>query len=418
MLLRRRRRALLICVAAVSLLGFMYHMMSPRSSKSTDTQQKVHSVHAEGEAEEGLVRFRRLLEDYTPYHKSWATAVKSGEKSNLPVLVFTCPETSCDKIGDLVYGIVTTFLLAVFSDRVFVIDSHVSSLAPTQLARYLVVNKIDWGVDVSPSSVQRFDFSEGNKNLHEDSTKALAAILSRGEQYVALANSLKPDDLFSPFFDQDALEKLLLKKGDRQSMDNLRDVLWEHRWMFMQTAVEYLFHFSKDVTSRALQIQNDVNLFGMYSAVHIRTGLGMSEDDILHHRLQRLGMEHEDMWNFMIKCSKTVSDKKMGHALAVYVSSDSVKVKDWLSENTVDHAVFSDVLLDSSMDQSKDAQEVEDNVHKTMLDAWTEIFILSKAKIFLMSPLSRFSEMAVYFRSHHFGSEYVYSFPYHEECGN
>ena len=414
MWLRRKRRTFLVCLAVITLCGVFYSVTVRQSSVEPESlNQPGHIVE---KADEGLKHFSKLLDDYAVHHKAWAKSVSVEGKNSKTVLMYRCSGIKCGSIGDQIYGIVTTFLLAVLSDRIFIINYGTGGEGSGGLKRYLAVNKIDWSISLPATDVQEFALLEGSKDLHDISRKTMNALLSPKVQYVSLTTTLKPDDLFSPFFDQDLLEKLLVLKGDETSLESLRDLLWEHRWLFMNTAVSFLFHFSQEVMQRAGEIQKDTNVFGMYSAVHVRTGLGMGDDDMLHHRLNRLGMSREDTWDFILKCSKSVSEKKVGHALALYVASDSHKVKDWITEKRIDHAVFYDIFLNSESDQSQNSQLVEANVNKAMLDAWAELFILSRARILLLSPLSKFSEVAVYLRNTHFNNEYVYTFPYHEEC--
>mmetsp|Transcript_89794 Transcript_89794/g.290103 ORF Transcript_89794/g.290103 Transcript_89794/m.290103 type:complete len:323 (+) Transcript_89794:1012-1980(+) len=87
--------------------------------------------------------FATRLAEYIDFHHRGVAALASDPDADVPVLVYSCqPYAQCGGQGDRLNGIVTAFLLAILTRRVFLIDSE----SPLPLQMLLVPRLVDWRV--------------------------------------------------------------------------------------------------------------------------------------------------------------------------------------------------------------------------------------------------------------------------------
>jgi len=83
------------------------------------------------------------LAEYLEFHRRGVAALASDADSDIPVLVYSCqPYAQCGGHGDRLNGIVTAFMLAVLTRRLFLIDSE----SPLPLQLLLTPRLVDWRV--------------------------------------------------------------------------------------------------------------------------------------------------------------------------------------------------------------------------------------------------------------------------------
>jgi len=83
------------------------------------------------------------LAEYADFHRRGLAALAKDPEADVPVLIWSCqPYQQCGGHGDRFNGIVTAFLLAVLTRRVFLLDSE----SPLPLQMFLAPRLIDWRV--------------------------------------------------------------------------------------------------------------------------------------------------------------------------------------------------------------------------------------------------------------------------------
>eukprot|EP00928_Gymnodinium_smaydae_P013490 TRINITY_DN14918_c0_g1_i2.p1 TRINITY_DN14918_c0_g1~~TRINITY_DN14918_c0_g1_i2.p1 ORF type:complete len:560 (-),score=129.88 TRINITY_DN14918_c0_g1_i2:235-1914(-) len=125
-------------------------LLDPEARAAVDAELSAESREPwRWQTEGDRVTFAERLEAYAAMHQRGVEALAASRAAGEPppegvrVLVYVCQSFGqCGGLGDRVNGIATAFMLAILTDRVFLIDSE----SPLPLQTLLAPNKVDWRV--------------------------------------------------------------------------------------------------------------------------------------------------------------------------------------------------------------------------------------------------------------------------------
>jgi len=108
------------------------------------------------------------LAGYVDFHKQSLAALREDSMADVRVLIWTCQSyQQCGGHGDRWNGLFTAFLLAVLTDRVFLIDSE----SPLPLEHFWVPASLDWrlkGMQLPTSTLRHHSYHDKRKLFQVD----------------------------------------------------------------------------------------------------------------------------------------------------------------------------------------------------------------------------------------------------------
>ena len=312
------------------------HIYHPQTSVCTEVGRSVRE-----DSSKGWKTFTQALEDYKYFHRQQLSVLKNQShlhssnpnhliNNSVRTLTWACETPfECSGLGDQFYRIQFVFLLAIMTERVFIISWDKES---QKTMRYLQPNEIDWS------------FFDGSLGMH---TKHDIQGLVQGEHYATLfrlLNSSKPhiamtNESYVPFLKgyfksihydshfMHGFEKLGL--GDILSLSTSKENK-ESVTFVGGKILRYLFKFSPDVISMVTEVQKSLGIQHNqhYLAVHIRTGfLGNNFEEVGHFNEHKIYRKHSS-WLSTLDCSLKLADRIIGPGSPVYLASDSYVVKE------------------------------------------------------------------------------------------
>lgn len=262
--------------------------------------------------------FQRSLKDYAVFHRLQIERIKNGD-SNVTTLSYVCYDpVKCSGIGDQVYRILQTLLLAMASNRVMLLDWDEVSL---QTFQHLIPNQIEWNFKPIQSTAykirnkKKFSYYSLLKDINNDAYKhiqistVLQVPFSKGLSQLMAADKKK-------IFSKLALNKLCKSKSKFVSCSVVAGEL-----------LRYLFSFSQKVLLEVNEAQKIMGIYNTsYIAVHIRTGFfGTQYQEVGKFNKQKI-FRTENTWYSTLNCSLALS-KKSPAQMPLYLATDSYLVK-------------------------------------------------------------------------------------------
>ena len=371
--LSKRIKLALAAVAVVTIAIIIFIYLKQRTSSPgyvyTPRQTELQAWTA----------FNSSLEQYRGLHKRGVENMHDA--GHVRTLTWTCSMKRCSGIGDQLFRIEFALLLAVMSDRVFVICWDEGLRKRT---KYIHHNQINWDVFDSrlgmcsidggsrcrrrvyaSNSIFGFGWTEWEYNI-------FGKALFGSEQHITLVGNLYINSMFigdnsmmrTGRLMEEGFEKLGVKTilaKDRynqllyyrkspyysiferfgltklfgiQSMNNGR-VQATDAWMQLNHIIfHYLFTFPNDLLTQAEQIKKALQLNTQpYLAVHLRTGFfGSPHVERLNDResvFKNWKLFDESVWPCILNHSITLADRLVGPSAPIYIATDSIVAKEW-----------------------------------------------------------------------------------------
>eukprot|EP00927_Polykrikos_kofoidii_P017048 TRINITY_DN17741_c0_g1_i1.p1 TRINITY_DN17741_c0_g1~~TRINITY_DN17741_c0_g1_i1.p1 ORF type:complete len:1000 (-),score=145.27 TRINITY_DN17741_c0_g1_i1:183-3182(-) len=257
------------------------------------------------------------LAGYAIFHRKGLDALKvahsGGETSRPSVLVYSCQaHRECGGLGDRINGIVTAFLLAVLSKRIFLIDSE----QPVRLQMLLEPHAIDWRVRGFIGALAGL-----RHHIYHDKRVQFEADVDRLAAY--------PDEILVVSTNYRMLRTLFESSELAPLAANLGLPLHAPSFLFAEL-FEFLFRPSAHLLAQLGLLR--ASLGGVedrrFIAIHLRTG-DISFDPMRHGK--------EELQAFLA-CAKQAEDDLRFQSMPPKVAADVVVVSaSTASSHEVDH---------------------------------------------------------------------------------
>jgi len=299
---------------------------------------------------------------YTNFHKQEVDNYQDAK-----YLVYFCRKGfNCAGLGDRLVGIISTFYMALLTNRIFLIDSEM----PVDLENILSPNKIDWRFAVRRNSIEDLPsefqvwmvMNEDKRKLFLEDDFRLK--LGKQVEYVRANERLYTSLHKNPRFQQ-RREELGL---DRMSTFHVFGCLYHYLFKPSPKLRNFIQDFYNSV------FLNNLNQRTPVIGMQIRTGTALGE----HLRMTR--PELELMW----KCGRKLLDNHPHSRLLL--TTDSPMVKDEAK------SLFKDQLVELDLPvQHIDKVSMGDEM--TLRNTVAELLLLSMCDHFVISR-SNFGEVA------------------------
>ncbi|KAL5516581.1 hypothetical protein EMCRGX_G001956, partial [Ephydatia muelleri] len=364
--------------------------------------------------------FKSSLKQYKDLHKG---GVESMRKSgHVRTLTTTCSLKMCNGLGDQLFRIEFAFLLALMSDRVFVIHWDDSLRERT---KHIVHNQVNW--DVFNGSLGMCSTDEDNqcrsrvydrKSIFGFSwTEAEYSLFGKAlfgpEQHITIANfyvnsifigdnsMMRAGRLMEEGFEKLGVKTILAKNRynevdyyrkapDYSALEwfgltglfgiqavNNGHVQATDAWIQMNHVIfHYLFTFRNDLLTQVEQMKTALQLNTQpYLAVHLRTGfVGSPHVESFKARqwqFKNWKLFDESVWPCILSHSINLADRLIGSNAPIYVATDSTVARDWAT-NLYGSRIRSSTLVPTHFAQGdKNADDVS---------SWVDFLILGGSR--------------------------------------
>ena len=369
----KRTLAALFVVAAIAI--FIYPKSCPSSPWEAYTSRQTER--------QAWAAFNSSLERYKEHHRRGVENLrKSG---HVRTLTTTCSLKQCNGIGDQLFRIEFAFLLALMSDRVFVIHWDENLRARTKHIRH---NQIDW--DVFDGSIGMCSTDGGGQadrewcrsrvydreslfgfSWTEDEYEHFGKALFGPEQHITIANyyvnsifigdnsMMRAGRLMEEGFEKLGVKTIVAKDRYNQVLyqrkaPDYRAFEWlgltglchiqpinngrvqaTDAWIQLNHVIfHYLFTFRNDLFTQVEQMKTALQLNTQpYLAVHLRTGfVGSPHVESFKARQWRFKnwkLFDETTWPCLMNHSFKLADRLIGPNAPIYVATDSIVARDW-----------------------------------------------------------------------------------------
>ena len=385
---------------------------SDRRTHSTMTIRKSHSSvscpdpylladsRTEGVSAMSWSTFRKALEAYKIFHREKLKQLKSesylhrrgsgaSEDVSAPLvktLTWSCSQAKCSGMGDQLFRIQFWLLLAMMSDRIFIV--HWDD-ALERSAKYLVPNEIDWSyfnqslgmcsdedsvLDIHSCSKIRFDSTSmwgfawtkdefdkfGNLLFSsEEHITVTGRVIAQGVMFVGKDSVLDPGEKIKQGFEKLGIADILhgrepqnpVRCGHKSPWYDTLHYLGLHHFMeipemnngkvfatepWLQVShvlLCYLFKFPKILVKEVDKISQHMGIRNSrYLAVHLRTGFkGMPHEESFGTRWYFRNYKMFDeiyIWDGILEYGFELATRKLGSDSIVYLSTDTHVAKE------------------------------------------------------------------------------------------
>ncbi len=281
-----------------------------------------------------LSLFRKKLKEYARFHRQQQVTLAKSQHSTLkaPTFTWSCPNSSiCHGMGDQLYRIQLSFLLAMVSGRAFFIHWDPISM---KTAKFLRPNAIRWNQFAGDSLMVTPEVTEPDnpvnlvRPLPQTNQGVLKSLYNLTQTHLTLTN-----EICMPF------SRCIQSVGDQDTRTaNLFDqfgIPWNSsasdlRYL-QSTILHYLFKFEEKVLARLDHIQKQTGLNVPYIGVHLRTGfLGNRYQETRpgNKFSRRKIIRSRHIWRETLKCSVELANSLLGEGSPLFLATDSYLVKD------------------------------------------------------------------------------------------
>ena len=378
----------------------IYH---PQTNVCTEVGRSVRE-----DSSKGWKTFKQALEDYKYFHHQQISALKNQShlhssnpnhliNNSVRTLTWACETPiKCSGLGDQFYRIQLVFLLAIMTERVFIISWDKES---QKTMRYLQPNEIDWSF---------FDRSLGMHTNHdiqrlvqEEYYAALFSLLNSSKPHITTTNdsyipfqrgyykSIHGDPNFMHGFEKLGLGDILSLTRKKENKEPVTFIGGE--------ILRYLFTFSPDVISTVTEVQKSLGILHnqRYLAVHIRTGfLGNDFEEVGHFSRYKIYRSNSS-WLSALDCSLELADRIIGPGSPVYLASDSYVVKKLILERYGGRIRTTNMTLQHVQFIGDNSREVKPD---GFIATWVDFLLLARSHV-LVHSISGFSSIAGQFCS-------------------
>ena len=356
----------------------------------------------------GWKTFKQALENYKYFHHQQISVLKNQSllhssnphhlfNNSVRTLTWACETPiKCSGLGDQFYRIQLVFLLAIMTERVFIISWDKES---QKTMKYLHPNEIDWSFfDRSLGMHTNHDIP---RLVHEEHYAALFRLLNSSKPHIAMTDesyvpflrgyykSIHGDPHFMHGFDRLGLGDILSHSSSKNREESVTFIGGE--------ILRYLFKFSPDVISTVTEVEKSLGILHNqhYLAVHIRTGfLGNDFEEVGHFSPYKIYRKHSS-WLRTLDCSLKLADRIIGPGSPVYLASDSYVVKELVLERYGGRIRTTNMTLQHIQFIGDKRREVKPD---GFIATWVDFLLLARSHV-LVHSISGFSSIAGQFCS-------------------
>ena len=315
----------------------------------------------------------KKAEWYAEFHREGVANINRGRSDLVKTLIWYCPDRSCGGLGYRFRGIIFNLFIAMFTNRVLILDWQDVSAE----VQYLLPNKIDWRWKHLPLI--------GRKEAIGNFVKSRKSFPGK---FMSLVRDPKIQHLKAHYNAHLKFSSALMSKDPSilsSFHNNLYKALISHKPVIDAFAMNYLFKFTNELLKYSNQVRQNIGYLS-YVALHLRTGqfddLKISDSS---HRFDS-GVKQ---WREALNCAIHQAVTTIGPQGVVLVVSDSYKAKIW-ARNTYGDKVK---ILNSTIvhvDKSSDLRESDEG----MLGIWQDLITMGEASTLVMKA-STFPELAM-----------------------
>jgi len=380
--------------------------------------------------------FIKTLSQYKEFHKAKLKELKtsSGGK-NVKTLTWACEHKKGSGIGDQLLRSQYFLLLAMMSDRLFLIHWDYVLLRSAQ--SQLIPGEIDWsyfdeekglcslsskcehrvydklpfwhlGWDWTGDEYREFGETLFSSTPHitvgcrnpavpmripmlDPGPLILEGFKKIGVYYILTAESNETIHYRS----RELLHKIIHYTGAEKVLEipkvEKNEVLVNNAWTYLSHYLQtYLFHFSEDLVNSVEDIQRQLGLYGKkYLALHLRTGFqGMPQQEKFtdqYYTFYRWKIfPQESDWERLIKHAIKLRDEILGSDKYIYLSTDSLLVKNMVSEQFSDKKIiWHNHELKHSAVATKSCKLTLNS--RNSFSIWVDYFLLGNAEVMVHS---------------------------------
>ena len=356
--------------------------------------------------EKGWKQFHMVLRRYKEFHSEQLSCLrrnKSGDvndtltcKTPVRTLTWACEKAQfCSGIGDQLGRIQMSFLLALATDRVFVIYWNPED---THTMQYLQPNEINW---------KSFNTSLG---MHTDIHLKRPTVIRKSKHYTELLSLLQQSEEHMTTSQELQVPFIRAYRGAVSSrparevlqslglLDILRPELGKAPLPHLSgTILRYLFGFDSQIIEEVTRLEKKLGLFSeSYAALHLRTGFyGTDFEEIGSFNPNKI-VKDKRKWTHMIECTLNGTNTLLRSTALLYLASDSYTVKQWAAETyssrvRIANVTLQHVALEESWGERDHIKiETERSGYK---DAWVDFLLLAHSHL-LARGISGFSTAA------------------------
>lgn len=283
------------------------------------------------------ITLNRQLRNYAKWHKTRRKCLEKKEfrPCQIPeVLLWTCNisvKFGCHGLGDRMRGMAFAFLLAVATDRLFLIDWPISNSAPYQLSPAMIPSAINWEVPknltqyfsssessfwyLSPSKVFSHRFGTQSKFVKQDPT--IVSLKGFYSSFHLIYEHGQPAKEALLFLLNNSALSLLKRDLTRQVVNNISaEEIYREVLLF-------LFRETEQVMKKVHQRSFPSNV--PYIALHARLGTDVNEGNPRGKRFGSYVVDMNETGRRLLGGMKSLATKY--DISKVYLSSDSLPFK-------------------------------------------------------------------------------------------
>lgn len=356
--------------------------------------------------EDGWKQLYLALRRYRVFHREQLSCLENKTKNaygndtllcknDVRTLTWACSEAQlCGGIGDQLARIQMSFLLAMATNRVFLIHWNPVN---SHTMQYLQPNEINW------------KFFNTSLGLHTDIRLKRPTTIRKPKHYMSLLSLLlqsekhitTTQELQVPF--KKAYREAMHCKEVKEALhplgllDILRPTLGAEPFPHLSgTILRYIFGFDSQVIAEVERTAEALGLLSKsYAALHLRTGFyGTSFEEIGHFNINKI-VKDKRKWTDMIECTLNRTNALLESTAALYLASDSYIVKQWAIDTYSNRVRITNLtLLHVAMEQSNHTlTDIKPNERSVYMSAWVDFLLLANSHL-LARGISGFSTTA------------------------
>ena len=314
----------------------------------------------------------RIWQEYANFH----AAVLSGKRKG-GYLIFDCTQKVCAGYGNRMQAITSLLILAMLTDRVFLIDSP----NPVNLNHYLLPNAIQWNHTAPKGMISRLIYVPGkttipqfeNELFHSDKQSVIRVQTYFGLSYFHQLMSEKFANLLLTTFNLKTFYDSVLLYG---------------------CAFDYLFKYQPRIHEVIESMQKEYNLeTGKFVALHVRSRFHEQKKNVVKvFNPLNLHFPFKPMFECVAMAAKALSHKLNVAKVPIFLVTDHQRVTDYAKQNYPGMMIFSHAPyfhIDKTKYTGSHAHEQYDD---GMVGILSDIEISSRAAVLVRSADSSFSE--------------------------
>lgn len=315
----------------------------------------------------------KKAEWYAKFHQEGVANINRGRSDLVKTLIWYCPDRSCGGLGYRFRGIIFNLFIAMFTNRVLILDWQDVSAE----VEYLHPNRIDWRWQHLPLL--------GRKEALGNFVKSRKTYPGK---FMSLVRDPKIRHLKAHYNAHIKFTSALMSRDPSISSnfyDNLYKALISHKPVIDAFAMNYLFKFTDELLEYSSKIRQNIGHVS-YVALHLRTG--QFDDLEISDRSHRFDSGVKQ-WRQALDCALQQAETTIGPHGVVLVVSDSYKAKTWASKTYGNKVKILNTTI-IHVDKSSDLRESNEG----MLGIWQDLITMGEASTLVMKA-STFPELAM-----------------------